>query len=316
MIPVVSKPITDGTDKISRRSSKKGSSKRPIWMEKPSRFVTILKAVVIALIVVIMVYPLVGVVLSSFASPSATLQLGLWPTDLTLSAYKSVLQGGIVTRAMIISIFITIIGTVLSTLATATLAYGLTRTKQAPGLRAVLYIILLTMLFNAGIIPNFLLVKQLGLVDTYAALILPTLISVFNMVVVRNFFMQLPEDLLDAARIDGASEFRVFWWLVIPLSKPVLAVISLFYAVSYWNSFFNALLYLNKPQMWPIQLVLNQYVLQGSPLSPMENPDVGATAPQAVQMAVVVIATVPIVILYPFLQRYFTKGVLTGAIKG
>jgi ABC-type glycerol-3-phosphate transport system permease component len=228
----------------------------------------------------------------------------------------SILNGGVVTRALVVSIGITIVGTLLSVFFTATLAYGLTRTKDVPGTKAMLYLILVTMFFAAGIIPNYLLVKHLGLIDSYWSLILPTLISAFNMIVLRNFFLQLPRELLDAARIDGAGEWQIFAGIVLPLSKAVLAVIALFYAVGYWNSFFNAILYLNDSTKWPIQLVLNQYVLRGSSLQQIQNPEAPVPPAEAVQMAVVVLATLPILVVYPFVQKYFTKGVLTGAVKG
>jgi ABC-type glycerol-3-phosphate transport system permease component len=171
------------------------------------------------------------------------------------------------------------------------------------------------MLFGAGIIPNYLLIKALGMLDTYASLIIPGAISAFNLVVIRNFFMNLPRELLDSARVDGASEWRVLGSIVIPLSKAVIAVIALFYGVGYWNSFFNALLYINDPGKWPVQLVLNQYVVQGTPLAQVTNPNAVQLAPEVIKMAVLVVATVPILAVYPFLQKYFTKGVLTGAIK-
>jgi ABC-type glycerol-3-phosphate transport system permease component len=173
------------------------------------------------------------------------------------------------------------------------------------------------MLFSAGIIPSYLLVRGVGLLNNYFALIVPGVISAFNMVVIRNFFMNIPQELIDAARIDGAGELQILWRLVIPLSKAVLAVIALFYGVGYWNSFFEALLYLNNPNMWPVQLILRQYVLQGEPLpgGVVEQSQVHLT-PETIQMTVLVLATVPILLVYPFLQRFFTKGVLTGAIKG
>ena len=149
-----------------------------------------------------------------------------------------------------------------------------------------------------------------------AALIVPTAVSAFNVVIVRGFFMGIPQELMDSSRIDGASEWLTLRRIVLPLSKAVIAVVGLFYAVGYWNSFFNALLYLNEQTKWPLQLVLRSYVLQGSPLA---GADSGSSVPppqQAVQMAVVVIAIVPILAVYPFLQRHFTKGVLTGAVKG
>lgn len=288
----------------------------PAWRTMPSYPVRLLKGVVIAAIFAIMLYPLIYVVLSSFMPASATLEGSLIPSAWSLQAYRVILEGGLVTRALGVSVGVTLVGTALSVLATTTLAYGLTRTRDVPGARTILYLVLFTMLFGAGIIPNYLLVKDLGLLNSYWSLILPGLISAFNMVVVRNFFMQIPRDLFEAARIDGASDLRIFARIVLPLSKAVIAVIALFYAVGYWNSFFNAMLYINDSSKWPIQLVLNQYVLQGTPLAQLQNPSSTPPPAQAVQMAVVVLATVPILLIYPFLQRYFTKGVLTGAIKG
>ncbi|MEO3796045.1 carbohydrate ABC transporter permease [Nonomuraea sp. B10E15] len=293
------------------------SSRRPVWVEPPNRVVTTTKGILIALILLIMIYPLAYVILNSFASPEATTTAGLIPSEWSFSAYSTIFKGGIVQRSLIVSILITLVGTALSLAVTATLAYALTRTRQVPGVRPALYLVLLTMIFSAGIIPNYLVVKAFGLLDSYWSLIIPVLASAFNVVVMRNFFMQLPRELFEAARMDGAGELSIFIKIVLPLSKAVLAVIGLFYAVSYWNSFFNAMLYLNDSSKWPIQLVLNSYVLQGASMSSMNNTEMyNLPSSQSVQMAVVVMATVPILIVYPFLQKYFTKGVLTGAIKG
>jgi len=286
------------------------------WRTRAPWPVRLLKGAVIAAIFAVMLYPLLYVIMSSFMPADATLEGSVIPSSWSLEAYRVILDGGLVTRALVVSIGITVVGTALSVLATTTLAYGLTRTRDVPGAKTMLYLVLFTMLFGAGIIPNYLLVKSLGLLNSYWSLILPGLISAFNMVVVRNFFMQIPRDLFEAARIDGASELRVFVRIVLPLSKAVIAVIALFYAVGYWNSFFSAMLYINDASKWPIQLVLNQYVLQGTPLAQLQNPNATPPPAQAVQMAVVVLATAPILVIYPFLQRYFTKGVLTGAIKG
>jgi putative aldouronate transport system permease protein len=167
-------------------------------------------------------------------------------------------------------------------------------------------------------IPSYLLVKELGMIDTYAALVVPGLIGAWNLIIVRNFFQNLPQDLLDAARIDGASDLGVFRHIALPLSKAVIAVIALFTGVGIWNTFFNAILYLNDSSKWPIQVVLRQYVLEGSTITSAADFAPGQPPPPAesLQMAMVVIATVPILIVYPFLQKYFAKGVLTGAIKG
>jgi ABC-type glycerol-3-phosphate transport system permease component len=172
------------------------------------------------------------------------------------------------------------------------------------------------------LIPNYLLVKELGLLNTYASLVLPGMINAFNLIVLRNFFMNIPDELLDGARVDGASDFRLLWDHVLPLSKAALAVVALFYGVGHWNDFFSATLYLQQdPGKWPIQLVLRQYVVQGSSLTSGIDASAafGNRPPpptETIRMAVVVIATVPILLVYPFLQKYFTRGVLSGAIKG
>ncbi|MEU9360486.1 carbohydrate ABC transporter permease [Streptomyces sp. NPDC048301] len=286
-------------------------------MERPTRIGQTAKAVAVVVVVLAVAYPLVGVIGTSFASQTDIIRssgLVLWPDHPTLDAYRTIFTGGVVSRALIVSVGITVVGTLASLLVTVGMAYGLSR-RDVTGSRFILMTALFTMLFNAGIIPNFLLVKGLGLYDTYAALVLPTLVSAFNLVVLRSFFMNLPEELYDAARVDGAGDFRILVRIVLPLSKAVLAVISLFYAVTYWNAFFNSLLYLNDSDKWPLPMVLRTYVLQGQSLDSAVSGE--ALAPQqAVQMAVLVIAVVPILCVYPFLQRYFTKGVLTGAIKG
>jgi putative aldouronate transport system permease protein len=198
---------------------------------------------------------------------------------------------------------------------TVGMAYGLSR--KIIGGRWILILALATLLFTPGIIPNYLAVKQYGLLNSYASLILPVVINAFNLVVMRQFFMGVPQELVDSAKIDGANDFDVLLRIMLPLSKAVLAVIALFYAVNtYWNSFFNALLYLNDSSMWPLQLVLRLYVVQGAPL-PTAGEALDSVPPlQSLQMAVVVVALVPILLVYPFLQRYFTSGVLSGAIKG
>ncbi|MFC7619496.1 carbohydrate ABC transporter permease [Microlunatus sp. GCM10028923] len=289
---------------------------RPIWVGKPSPPVQALKIIVIVLITVLMLYPFLNVIAVSLADSAEVGFGGLLPERFSLEAYSSILRGGIVTRALLVSIGVTVVGTACSMVCTSMMAYGLTRTADLPGMRVILYLALFTMLFGAGMIPNFLLIKSLGLLDSYAAMILPGLISAFNLVVLRNFYLQLPRELIEAARIDGCNDRQIFTSIVLPLSKAVSAVIALFYAVGYWNTFFTALLYINDATKWPIQLVLNLYVVQGSPMPQIEDPNHTPPQPESVQMAVVVLAVLPILLVYPFLQKYFTKGVLTGAIKG
>jgi putative aldouronate transport system permease protein len=293
------------------------TASRPPWLNPPSVWVRAVKAIVIVCIVITMIYPLVYVIAMSFAAPEQARAGVVFPTSFSLDAYRAIFNGGTVVDGLRNSLFITVVGTLLSLAATSMLAWGLVRTRQVPGAKIVLVGILATMFFSAGIIPNFMLIKYLGLLDSTWSLIIPGLISAFNMIVIRNFFQGLPEELIEAARIDGAGEWRIFLQIVLPLSKPVLAVMGLFYAVAYWNTYFNALLYINDAEKWPIQVVLQQYVLAGvaipgAVVSPDAPPPPGVT----LQMAVIVLATIPILVVYPFLQRFFTSGVLTGAIKG
>lgn len=296
------------------------STQRPIWMERPHLSTQATKAIILVIVVLLVVVPFLSIIATSFASQKDVTESGglvLIPRHPVLDAYRDIFLGGVVTRAIIVSIGVTVIGTALSLAVSASLAYALSR----PGVVAaklMLLIVLATLFFAPGIIPVYLMVKELGLLNNYASLVLPILVSTFNVIVLRQFFMGIPQELIDSARIDGASDVTILRRIVLPLSKAVLAVVGLFYAVGYWNAFFQALLYLNDSSMWPLQLVLRLYVLQGQPVPGSNIANQAGIQPPAesIQMAVVVIATVPILILYPFLQRYFTKGVLTGAIKG
>lgn len=304
------------TARSPRPPRKSSVDARPTWMEKPSAIGRVGKVIAIVVIAVLTIYPFLTVISTSLSDSTDIANangLVLFPLHPTLAAYQTIFAGGVVTAALLRSIVITVVGTVLSLAATVGMAYGLSRRDLVFG-KFILLVALFTMLFSPGIIPSFLMVKQLGLLDSYASLILPVLISAFNLVVVRSFFMNLPQELFEAARIDGAGDFRILTTVVLPLSKGVLAVVGLFYAVAYWNAFFNAMLYLNSDK-WPLAMILRQYVLLGSPLNTATAGEISAPS-QAIQMAVVVIGLVPILLVYPFLQKYFTKGVLTGAVKG
>jgi multiple sugar transport system permease protein/putative aldouronate transport system permease protein len=217
---------------------------------------------------------------------------------------------------------ITAVGTAFSMVVTILAAYGLSRAHSF-GHRTMLMIMLITMFFNGGIIPLFLVVSALGGYDQYWALIAPSAVSVFNIIVMRSFFSNVASDLIESARIDGASDWRILRSIVLPVSKAVTAVIALFYAVGYWNSWFNILLFMPADsQKWPLQMVMYNYVTEGMTMAGSGNTIVGQNlghqqiAPLSLQMAVVVLTLVPILIAYPFVQKHFTKGVLLGAIKG
>ena len=305
-----------------RRSEEEAG--RPVWEEEPSFLGRLSKPVVLGLVVLIVSFPLYVVVVTSLSSTEAVTRAGglvVVPRELTVAAYVQLLSGGVVTRALVISILITIVGTFLSLAITVLAAYGLSR----PGSlfhRPLLFVVLLTFLFGPGIIPSYLLVNSLGMIDSYSSLILPTAVSAFNLIVMRSFFMGIPSELIDSARIDGAGEFSVLARIVMPLSKAVVAVVGLFYAVGYWNAFFNALLYINDNNKWPLQLVLRTYIVESAPLpggaGGISSVGMGLDpAPSlAIKMAIVVIAIVPVLVLYPFIQKHFTKGVIIGAVKG
>ncbi|MFD9186678.1 carbohydrate ABC transporter permease [Streptomyces phaeochromogenes] len=289
---------------------------RPAWMEKPRPLTQAAKAVALVAVVLLVCVPFLVILSTSLASPEEVVDNGgwvLWPTEPTIQAYRDILDGGIVTHALGVSAGVTVVGTLFSLFCTVTLAYALSRPGVFGG-RPVLLLVLFTFLFPPGMIPSFLLVKELGLLDSYGSLIFPVLINAFNLVVLRGFFQSIPDELYEAARLDGAGDWRVLWSVVLPLSKAALAVVGLFYAVAYWNSWFYASLYLESDH-WPLQQVLRTYVVAGSGLTDTATSEGTVNAPQTVQMAVLVIATVPILLVYPFLQKYFTKGVLTGAIK-
>ncbi|MEU3982321.1 carbohydrate ABC transporter permease [Streptomyces sp. NPDC026672] len=281
----------------------------------------VLKSLILLICVVLVLLPFLAIVSTSLAGTAQVTRAGgyvLWPDDPSLSAYAALLSGGLVSKAMLVSVGVTVVGTALSLLGSVSLAYGLSRPGSF-GHKPVLMLLLMSMLFAPGVIPSYLMVKQLGLINSYWSLILPTMINAFNVIVLRSFFMGIPKELIDSARIDGASELSILTRIVLPLSRASVAVIGLFYAVTYWNAFFNALLYINDAAKWPIQMVLRTYVVNNAALSGGQV-DVAAGAPlppaQSLQAAILVLSIVPIVIVYPFLQRHMNKGVMVGAVKG
>lgn len=294
-----------------------GSAERPAWMEKPSPLLTGVKACAVLLICLSIILPLLIVVSTSVADDQQIREAGgyvLFPTHPTLESYRTIFGSPLIFRALGVSVFVTVVGTLLALFVTITMAYALSRPVLLG--RPMLMAIILTLFFSPGLIPMYLMVKELHLLDTVWSLILPGLFAGFNFIVMRSFFMGIPPELLESARLDGASDVRILWSIVLPLSKAVIAVIGLFYAVGFWNAFFNAVLYVNDQSLWPIQLVLRSYVISGSSLSADQLGVQQAPPPQSIKMAVVVVALAPIMLVYPFLQKYFSKGVITGAIKG
>jgi putative aldouronate transport system permease protein len=288
-------------------------------IELPSLPMRGLKGLALTVCCAVVVIPFVGVISTSLATQKQITDSGgfvLIPDQVTVAAYQAILSGGVVTRATGISVFITVAGTAISLACTASLAYALSRPRSL-GHKPLLMMVLFALLFTPGIIPMYLVVEDLGLLNSYWSLIIPTAVNAFNVIVLRAFFMGLPGELIDSARIDGAKEWTILYRVVIPLSKAAMAVIGLFYAVGYWDAFFNALLYINDSSKWPMQLVIQTYVVNNAELGAGQLPPGDVLPPQqSLQMAVLVISVVPILIVYPFLQRHFAKGVLTGAVKG
>ncbi|MFB5677897.1 carbohydrate ABC transporter permease [Paenibacillus terreus] len=281
------------------------------------RIFTAVNSTLLILIALTCLLPFVNVIASSFASTQEVVakKFILFPTTFSLDAYKYILSTPTIFKSLGVSVGVTLVGTLVSMVLTAFMAYGLSR-KYLLGRNVINFLVVFSMLFSGGMIPTFLVVKSLGLIDSYWSLILPVAINAFNMIIMRNFFQALPDSLEESAKMDGATDFGVFLKIMLPLALPSIATISLFYAVTYWNTYMNAILYLNDSNKWPIQILLRQIVIVSSGMQ-AESTSVDVIPPaQTIKMAVIVIATVPMLIAYPFVQKHFTKGALLGAVKG
>lgn len=278
--------------------------------------------VLVTLVGLTMIFPLLNIISLSFSSERAVVsnEVGIWPVEFTTSTYSQVVKTTPIFLAIKNTVLLTVVGTAISMFCTICTAYALSK-KRLYGRSVFLGVITFTMIVNAGLIPNFLLIKDLGLMNTYWAIWLPSAISTWNMLVMKTFFSALPDSLEESALIDGANDLRILWSIALPLSIPSIATITLFYAVGYWNSYFNVTLYISKSGMKVLQQVLHEVVSKvNDVLSQMQADSNDALmqpmASESVQGAAIVIATLPIMCVYPFLQKYFVKGVMIGAIKG
>ncbi|MBP1991403.1 carbohydrate ABC transporter permease [Paenibacillus eucommiae] len=268
------------------------------------------------------IVPFIVILSTSLVSETELIRRGnfiLIPEALNFSAYGALLsKGSAIYQAYAMTILRTTVGTFLNLLMTSMMAFGLSR-NQLPGRNAVITLVFITMLIEGGLIPTYLLMKGLHLLDTFWVMVIPGLISAWYLIIMRNFFMQIPEVLLESATIDGASPLRILMQIVLPLSLPTMATIGLFYAVGHWNAWFDATIYINDSRLQPLQVMLRQIVLSASPdeLKLLVTPGMsGRPTPQSLKAAAIIITTVPILCVYPFLQKHFVKGVLTGSIKG
>jgi putative aldouronate transport system permease protein len=261
-------------------------------------------------------YPVWYITVISFSDTISVLQgqVFLFPKGFNIDAYAEVLKDDKIPRAYLNTVFYTLLGTFINLLFTAVAAYPLAQ-REFFGRRFWMLAIVLTMFLNAGIIPTYMIVRELGLIDTVWALVLPNAIWTFELIILKSFYENMSSQIREAAKIDGASEYRILFSILIPLSKPALASIGLFYFMGHWNSFFLPLIYLNDKDMFPLQIILRDMLIFNSE-SDAALVDRAALAPQAMKNATIVLSMVPVLLVYPFAQKYFAKGVMLGSVKG
>ena len=292
--------------------NKNGTRKR-----KKAEPFDIITWVVLAIFALLIVFPLYYVLVLSFTSYSQYIKSSgfiLFPSPISLDGYTQFLTNPQVPKAFVITIYLTVFGTMVDILITVLLAYPLSR-KELPWRKFFRGFTFFPMLFSGGLIPTFYVVRQTGIMNTTWAMILPYVVSVYNLVIVRSFFESLDDAYIEAARIDGAKEISILFKVVLPLSMPVLATVILMYGVGHWNCFFPALYYVRNPDLQPLQVVLRGILSEAQSTLEETNPDITA-ASQAMKQAAVVLTALPIVVVYPFLQKYFTQGMMLGGVKG
>ncbi len=262
--------------------------------------------------------PFLHVVSLSFSAPeSSFVEIRFWPEVFTLKNYRQVLRNRDIYTGFMNSIFRTVVGTALSVLATVCAAYPLSK-RNMPHKNFWTIMVVFTMFFNAGLIPTYLWNKQLGLMDNKLVLILPGLISAYNVVIARNFFMGIPDSLEESAKIDGANDIVIFFRIVAPMSKAIIATLALWIAVGHWNAWFDSMLYIRDASNQVLQVVMRRIVLEGQIASlEIDDPLLASTAnPETIKAATIMVTTIPILCVYPFVQKYFVKGVIVGSVKG
>lgn len=277
--------------------------------------------VVLTLLVITIIYPIVLVISSSFSAPSAVYagRVFLWPVDLSVEGYKAVFKNRQIVSGALNSVFYTGVGTLVNLVMTTLAAYPLAR-RTLPGRGIIMKLFVFTMFFSGGMIPNYILLMNLHLLNTRFALILPGALSVYNMILMRTFFQNIPTELNEAASIDGCSDIRYLLQIVIPLSKPIIAVLALYYAVAHWNAYFNAMMYLTDQELAPLQLVLRDILVSNtislSDIADEETMRARQGIAELMKFSLIVISSLPVMVIYPFIQKYFVQGVMLGSIKG
>lgn len=297
-------------------------NKRMTRKSKEDKVFDIINFFLVAIILLLVVYPLYFIVIASISDPNMIYEGKVWllPKELTLEGYQRIFGDSKIWLGYKNSIIYTVVGTIVNVSFTLMAAYALSR-KDLYGRNVIMFLFLMTMFFSGGLIPTYLVVKNLGLLNTMWALILPKAVAVWNVIVAKTFFeSSIPGELLEAARIDGCSDVKFFWKIVLPLSKPIVAVMVLFYAVGHWNSYFDALIYLNNENLYPLQLILRNILIQNQSstmmISDLDSLAAKQRVSELIKYGVIIVASIPLLIVYPFVQKYFVKGVMIGGIKG
>ena len=296
------------------------NKKNRIQSSPGERVFTVFNYIFFTVLCLLMLYPFWHVMMLSFSSMAQALKGGifLWPRGFNLDTYRSVFKNPDIYTGFSTTLFVTAVGTVLGTLLTAMTAYPLSKSRLRGG-KVLMLLVLFTMIFNAGMIPNYLLIRNLNLYDSRWALILPLLLSAYNCIIMKTFFLSIPDSLEESARIDGANDIRIFFSIIIPLSKATIASIALFTAVMYWNDYFSTVLYIKETDKWSLQAVLRNMLTNTQQAMQSAGVNVRAqtnTNAETIKAASIVVATVPILVVYPFAQKYFVKGVMIGGVKG
>ena len=281
-----------------------------------------INAMAMVLLIIVMVYPFWYVIMYSLSKPYLAINGGffLLPKGFTLEAYKTVLRNRSIITGFITSAVATVGGASLGTILAAMTAYSLSK-KNMPGRKLLTYVFFFTMFFGGGLVPEYLLYKQFRLLDTYWVLFLPGCLSVWNILVIKNFYRSIPDSLEESAKIDGASEISVFFRIIIPLSKPVMGTIALFLAVHYWNDFLTSVLFIFDKDKWSLQAVLREIITNTQEAMTRQgitirNEYASNVSQKTITMATIMVSTIPILVVYPFVQKYFVKGTMIGSVKG
>ena len=314
---MVNPSVPAETNELTLINRPKNLDRNPVWAQ-------ILIYLVLIVMALVTLLPILNVFAMSLSEADAIFKhpMMLVPYSATLAAYEYIFSTSILLKSFAITVFATVVGTILNLAFTITGAYSLSKTRM-PGNKMLLWVCIFPMLFGAGLIPAYMLLKQLHLLNNVWVLVVTGMVAPFNLILMRNFFWSIPEELEEAMRIDGASDMGVLWRMVIPLSKPAIATIGLFYAVAHWNDFFTGLFFLNDNTKWPLQVLLRSIVIDMNALNTRGlTTAIGQDAtkimltPENIKAATIIFSIVPILLVYPFLQKYFVKGIMLGSVKG